>query len=371
MHFTNVDINLICRNNEERIKQTLESISAQTYEDFRVLVIDDASSDATPDIVHEHIKQDKRFAYTRNDCRLYIGNFQRAFWEGDAPFVMPKSADDHIDKTYLEKCMARLQEGPELVMCHTASEVIGEGGKPPKPYPDKCNLRILDESSFTRALKMAATYTFAPSYWGVYRREAVAKLAPISYCNGFDHIVMCELALYGKTDYVDEILFHRSKGGSPLAHNAKIATLPHIRDLSIETLTADFSYLTPVVTMILGHIEMARIARIDETKRPVFITGLTSVLADRFQNEVRREVTYLLEQMPAFLSLLSKTQIDHMVRSVYARELFYYFSGIELVLKSMTEALKSSAMGLEGLTVEEKPQVFDFSEAKKALLQNF
>ena len=36
-----VDINLICRNNEENIQQTLESVSEQTFEAFRVLIIDD------------------------------------------------------------------------------------------------------------------------------------------------------------------------------------------------------------------------------------------------------------------------------------------------------------------------------------------
>lgn len=327
-----LDINLICRNNGPDFVKTLECLSNQTFEDFRVLILDDGSDDETPDICHDYMKLDKRFSYTRNDHRLYVGNFQRAFWEGDREFVLPKSSDDIIDPTYAEKCIQRLQEDSSLVLCHTASEIIDEDGNSKEKYPDKFNLRILDDDKYTRALKCAATYTVSPVHWGVYRRSAVAKLAPLPYCNGFDHIFLCELALYGKFDYVPELLYHRSMGGAPVFNNAKKATLQQVRDASINFLTSDFKYLTPYITMTLGHMEMARIARIEDGTRIKFIDLLVKVLVERFRAPINDEIKLFTRHIPSFKGFITEEKADIMTRRFFAREILFHIHGMEIAI---------------------------------------
>lgn len=360
-----IDINLICRNNEEKIQQTLESVSEQTFEAFRVLIIDDGSTDATPDIVKKHMKRDTRFKYTRNDCRLYVGNFQRAFWEGDSEFIMPKSSDDLIDKTYIEKCLSRLNEDPELAMVHTGSDVIGENGNINRQYAKNTYLRFLENDPIVRALKLANTYTFSPCYWGVYRRKFVSKLAPILYCGGFDHIVLCELALYGKLDYVDEVLFHRSKGGAPLTENAKMATLNHIRDLSLTSSTADFSYITPLLTMIIGHIEMARLVRLQENQRGFFIKSLINVLVNRFKSRLDIELQILSANTSNFEHFLEKSAVDPLVQKIFAHALFHYLTAIEIVLCEADSGL-SRAENVEHNSSFDKTSI---SSLKKSLIE--
>lgn len=333
-----LDINLICRNNESGIQRTLDCLSEQTYGDFRVLVIDDASTDATPDIVRKHARKDKRFAYTRNDNRLYIGNFQRAFWEGDAEFVMPKSSDDWIAPTYIEKCLAVLKADPEKVLCHTASSVVGEDGQDKHIYENTHFLRILDDDPYVRSLKAAALYTFAPCFWGVYRRSAVSKLAPIEYCNGFDHITICELGLYGKMDYVDELLFRRSKGASPLSHNAKLATKHSIRDLGLDQITSDFSYITPITTMIIGYFRMATIARIPDNFRAVYINRLTALLSERYGSQVIKEIEVFKKYPASIKNALQKFNKTDPLYMWAFKEFINYVNGVELVLSQIPSA---------------------------------
>lgn len=327
-----LDINLICRNNESGIQRTLDCLSGQTYGDFRVLVIDDASGDATPEIVREHARKDKRFHYTRNRNRLYIGNFQRALWEGDADFVMPKSSDDWIAPTYIEKCLGVLKDDPDKVLCHSASSVVGEDGQDQLIYDPAYFLRILDDDPYSRSLTAAALYTYAPCFWGVYRRDALAKLAPIEYCNGFDHIVLCELALYGKMDYVDEILFRRSKGASPLAHNARLATKHCIRDLALDKITSDFSYVTPTITMIIGHLRMAAIARIPDNLRGVYINRLTALLCERFGAAILSETDLFTQYATLVKGGLQKMHKTDPLPMWAAREFTHFITGIALVL---------------------------------------
>ncbi len=327
-----LDINVICRNSGLNFQRTLDCLSEQTFQDFKVTVIDDGSTDGTSGLVKKHAEKDPRFSYTRNEHRLYIGNFQRAFWLGDSEFVMPKSSDDLIDKTYVEKCMARLQEDSELAMVHTGSEVLDDMGQVVQTYDDQFNLRILDDDPLMRSIRMAATYAVAPSYWGVYRRNAVSKLQPIPYCNGFDHIVMCELALYGKTDYIDEILFHRARGGAPLLDNAKKATLHHIRDLPMNSIASDFTFMTPIITMIIGHLDMARVVRIEEELRLAYIDKLMKVLVNRFKDSVQEELNYFKSQFRGFARLATAEAAPEITKSSFKYYMSNHIMGIETVL---------------------------------------
>jgi glycosyltransferase involved in cell wall biosynthesis len=44
-----------------KIRQTLNSVLAQTYQEIEVIVVDDGSSDATSAIVEEFVARDARF----------------------------------------------------------------------------------------------------------------------------------------------------------------------------------------------------------------------------------------------------------------------------------------------------------------------
>tara|TARA_B100001123_G_scaffold427097_1_gene542176 strand:+ start:797 stop:1843 length:1047 start_codon:yes stop_codon:yes gene_type:complete len=326
-----LDINLICRNSQARLQKTLDSLSNQTFTDFHVTVFDDASTDSTSEIVQEHIRRDSRFSYYRNPERLYIGNFQRAFQHGNAEFVMPKSADDHLEHSFIEKCLQRL-ESPDNVMVHAKADVLNTDDSLKQTYPDAAWLRIQQDNPFERALKLASTYTFAPAFWGIYRRSASARLQPFPFINGFDHIILCEMALYGKIDYVDEVLFHRHFGASPLADNAKKATLQGIRDLSQESCSADFSYLTPITSTIIGHIDMVRNVRIDEAMRPAFLTHLLSLLRGRFAPYLDQELPFLLAQRQGFLAVLRDNTVPVEMRLLLQKSLADQLLGTRMAI---------------------------------------
>jgi chlorobactene glucosyltransferase len=70
-----VSILIPARNEELNIKQCVNSVLAQNYADFEVIVLDDNSSDATPQILAEISSQEKRL-------RLILGENLPAGWSG-------------------------------------------------------------------------------------------------------------------------------------------------------------------------------------------------------------------------------------------------------------------------------------------------
>src|SRR5256885_15986113 len=58
------------RNGQQYLREAVESVLAQSMGEFEFLIVDDASSDATPDILRDFQRRDCRIRLLRNDDRL-------------------------------------------------------------------------------------------------------------------------------------------------------------------------------------------------------------------------------------------------------------------------------------------------------------
>lgn len=61
-----VSIVLPVYNGEKYLKESIDSILNQTYKNFELIIVDDCSTDSTPEIVEEYMKNDSRIIYYRN-----------------------------------------------------------------------------------------------------------------------------------------------------------------------------------------------------------------------------------------------------------------------------------------------------------------
>ena len=59
----NISVNLCCYNSEKYLRETLDSIVNQTYEDWELVIINDGSSDSTESIIQEYINQGYSIVY--------------------------------------------------------------------------------------------------------------------------------------------------------------------------------------------------------------------------------------------------------------------------------------------------------------------
>ena len=98
-------------NRAELISETLDSVLAQTYQNWECIIVDDGSSDNTDDVVVEYIKKDKRFKYYhRPDEHLPGGNGARnyGFEICHGKYVSWLDSDDLLTAKYLERHIKNL-----------------------------------------------------------------------------------------------------------------------------------------------------------------------------------------------------------------------------------------------------------------------
>lgn len=115
-------------NCEEFIEETINSVIAQTYKNWELLLIDDCSTDQSNRIIKEYIKKDSRIKYFRtkkNSGAAIARNI--ALDKSTGRFIAYLDADDLWKEDKLEKQINFMLENNYAFTC-TAYEKIDEDG---------------------------------------------------------------------------------------------------------------------------------------------------------------------------------------------------------------------------------------------------
>src|SRR5947209_12910719 len=103
-----VTIGIPTYNRSGSLRATLASVLGQTFENFRVVVRDNASSDDTADVVASF--HDPRVDYVRSDRNIgLIGNFNGLIDLAETDFFLLLPDDDILYPPYLDRAVAALR----------------------------------------------------------------------------------------------------------------------------------------------------------------------------------------------------------------------------------------------------------------------
>jgi glycosyltransferase involved in cell wall biosynthesis len=126
-------------NGEEFIDQAIESILSQTFSDFELLVIDDASSDKSAEIVLAY--KDTRIRYERNPLNLGLsGARNRAIKSSNGEYLAWLDCDDISLPTRLEKQVLLLDNNPSVGLCGTWVQTLGLDKEHIWEYPEQSEI---------------------------------------------------------------------------------------------------------------------------------------------------------------------------------------------------------------------------------------
>ncbi|MCC7300083.1 MAG: glycosyltransferase family 2 protein [Verrucomicrobia bacterium] len=115
-------------NREGYIGECLQSALNQSYQNFEVIVVDNASTDSTCDIVERIALQDQRVRLFRNDCNVGpVRNWGRCLAEARGALAKFLWSDDLISPTFLSKTVPWLTDNPEVGFVYTGFEMFCEG----------------------------------------------------------------------------------------------------------------------------------------------------------------------------------------------------------------------------------------------------
>ena len=82
-------------NRQAFIGEAIESVQKQTFSDWEMLIVDDASTDNTESIVKEYVQKDPRIKYYKNEKNLGIAKTRNKCLElSQGKYIAPLDSDD-------------------------------------------------------------------------------------------------------------------------------------------------------------------------------------------------------------------------------------------------------------------------------------
>ena len=149
--------------------QAVESLLRQTFKDFELVIIDDASTDETPSLLRAFQQQDCRVRWERNEHNRRLGpSLNRGLRLCRAPLVARADADDVFYPQRLEKQVSFMDAHPGIGVLSAVEEIMDEQERFLRYKP------TLTEDDEIRFFHM---FTHTMSHTAVmYRKELVTRV---------------------------------------------------------------------------------------------------------------------------------------------------------------------------------------------------
>lgn len=112
-------------NDEQYLKESLDSIFAQTIQDFELIIVDDCSTDRTVEII-ENYHDDRIRLICNSENRGLTRNLNTALEYVQGTYIARMDGDDKSRPERFEKQIAYLEQHPELMLISCRTHMFGE-----------------------------------------------------------------------------------------------------------------------------------------------------------------------------------------------------------------------------------------------------
>lgn len=128
MSHPKISVLMPVRNAEAFIGQALDSLLAQSFGDFKLLVVDDGSTDGTPDVLATC--RDPRLTVFRQEPRGLVATLNALLDLADTEFVARHDGDDLSHPERFARQMAFFAANPEVGLLGSCARIIDQTGNP-------------------------------------------------------------------------------------------------------------------------------------------------------------------------------------------------------------------------------------------------
>lgn len=199
-------------NGELFLRQALDSLLAQTFRDFELLISDNASTDCTPEILREYAARDTRVRLARQSQN--IGIMLNVTWvveNARGRYFMLVGDDDVYEPKFAETMIALLERRPSIDMVYSNFAYVDpEGNIVSGGLKTFLGDRAGHAHNFALFLRFRSCL---PMMMGIYRTESFRRALPfVSFDNGMtggiDLVFLFRFLTYATVASTKEVLFY-------------------------------------------------------------------------------------------------------------------------------------------------------------------
>jgi len=114
-------------NQAKYLRDTLNSVLKQTYQNLEIIISDDCSTDRSEEIIQQYASGDKRIVVIKNSTNIGLcENFNQVFDAATGDYIAFFSGDDIMYPSKLESQLKILLDNPQIALVHHNAWVIDD-----------------------------------------------------------------------------------------------------------------------------------------------------------------------------------------------------------------------------------------------------
>lgn len=206
-----VSIGLPVYNGEKYLGAAVDSILSQDFEDFDLVLCDNASTDRTAEICQAYAARDKRVRYVRNATNIGAApNHNRVVELATGQYFKWAAHDDVSKPGLLKRCVEVLEQAPPSVaLVYPRFEIIDDDGNLIGDHEGVSSIETRAERPHRRVSHVLRRIGMGTAMYGLMRIETVRKTRRIASFDRSDYVLLAELSMLGELWEIPETLLSR------------------------------------------------------------------------------------------------------------------------------------------------------------------
>jgi glycosyltransferase involved in cell wall biosynthesis len=206
-----VTVGIPTYNRAAGLQRALESVLCQSDPDLEVVVSDNASTDATSQVLEDAAARDGRVRCLRQNTNVGLtANFNAVFRAARGRYVMVLADDDWIDDDYVGRCRAVLDADAKLALVSGGAIYHGPDGR---TFPGQ-RMDLSDPDPARRVRRYFGAVSDNVSIYGLIRTSLMDQVLPMRNCLAGDWLLIARLAFLGRVHTEAATRVHRSTEGT-------------------------------------------------------------------------------------------------------------------------------------------------------------
>ena len=219
------------------LKQRIESILNQTYQDFELILIDDCSTDGSREIMENYRENPhvSHIVYNDSNSGSAFRQWDKGIELAQGEWVWIAESDDYAEPIFLERMMNEVAKVPDCVLAYAATWWVDEEGNKLWETPDSGQVNIYQGKDFIKQ-KLAICNSIANVSECIFRRDCYRPTESHRY----EHMRLCGdwffyvlLAEQGTVVEVEEPLSYYRQHSSNISSDAEHRGLTFLEGVDV------------------------------------------------------------------------------------------------------------------------------------------
>ncbi len=209
MNKTSLTMGMPVYNEEKYIGEAIESLLAQTYKDFILIISDNASGDKTQQICEDYAKKDKRIVYVRHEKNKGgVFNFHYVLEQTTTPYFMWCAGHDKWHPLFVEKLLPALGKDNIILSYSEVGQIRFDGANGTLRGTSECNYDTTAvDNPAKRLFCLLRLLNEGSMFHGIWLTQALKNCDFDIKTHFFDSTILEQASLEGKFKQNKEVLF--------------------------------------------------------------------------------------------------------------------------------------------------------------------